>query len=76
MILNTTRRSTLKKIQIFLKIIYKFIIKKKFLEGRDLRETISRIYYYIHTLITKNKHYSNNIVINIILCNNRIVYQL
>ena len=40
------------------------------------RETISRIYCYIHTLITKNKHYSNNIVINIILCNNRIVYQL
>ena len=31
------------------------------------RATISRIYYYIHTLITKNKHYSNNIVINVIL---------
>lgn len=32
------------------------------------KTAISRIYCYIHTLITKNKHYSNNnIVINIIL---------
>jgi len=42
-------------------------VKSEGLVKECTRVTISRIYCYIHTLITKNKHYSNNIVINVIL---------
>lgn len=46
---------------------YNKIVNPEGLVNECTRTAISRIYCYIHTLITKNKHYSNNIVINIIL---------